>query len=118
MALWIYLIVPYNIESDIKRCLMVYKKIMGTCPAYINELLELNKQPAQQKYTRYIREKEEGRTFSATTSRCWNHLPLKLRASQSVNTLKNALYKHFKLSQLRDNIFTPFLDILFLDRMI
>ena len=56
--------------------------------------------------------------FSATTSRCWNHLPLRLRASQSVNNLKNALYKHFKLSQLRDNIFTPFLDILFLDRMI
>ena len=25
--------VPYNIESDIKRCLMAYKRIMGTCPA-------------------------------------------------------------------------------------
>ena len=62
---------------------------------------------------RYIREKEGGRTFSATTSRCWNHLPLKLRASQWANTLKNALYKHFKLSQL-----TPFLDNLFLDCMI
>ena len=34
--------VPYNIESDIKRCLMAYKRFMGTCPAYINELLELN----------------------------------------------------------------------------
>ena len=38
---------------------------------------------------------------------------LKLRTSQSVNTLKNALYKHFKLSQLRNKIFTPFLDNLF-----
>ena len=33
--------VPYNIESDIKRCLIAYKRIMGTCPAYMNELLEL-----------------------------------------------------------------------------
>ena len=100
---------------------------MGTCLAYVNEQLELNNSQCSRNTRganltilprRYIREKEGGRTFSATTSRCWNHLPLRLRASQSVNTLKNALYKHFKLSQLRDNIFTPFLDILFLDRMI
>ena len=45
-------------------------------------------------------------------------LSVKLRTSQSVNMLKNALYKHFKLRQLRDKIFTPFLDNLFLDRMI
>ena len=102
-------------------------RIMGTCPAFINELLELNNTQHNRitrganltiSPRRYTTEKEGGRTFSATTSTCWNHLPLKLRASQSVNTLKNALYKHFKLSQLRDNIFTPFLDILFLDRMI
>ena len=92
--------VPYNIESDIKRCLMAYKRIMGPCPAYINELLELNNSQHSRNtrganFTilprRCIREKEGGRTFSATTSRCWNHLPLKLLTSQSVNTLKNAL---------------------------
>ena len=119
--------VPYNIESDIKRCLIAYKRIMGTCPAYMNELLELNNSQHSRNTRganltilprRYVREKEGGRTFSATTSRCWNHLPLKLRTSQSVNTLKNALHKHFKLSQLRDKIFTPFLDNLFLDRKI
>jgi len=68
---------------------------------------------------RYIREKKGGRTaFSAITSRCWNHLRLKLRTSQSVSTLKNAFYKYFKLSQLRDKIFTPFLGNLFLDLML
>ena len=36
--------------------------------------------------------------------------PLKLHASSSVNILKNALYKHFKLSQLKKKIFTPFLN--------
>ena len=44
--------------------------------------------------------------------------PFELRASQSVNTLKNTLYKHFKKSQLRHKTFTPFLDNLFSDRMI
>ena len=43
---------------------------------------------------------------------------LSLCTSQSVNNSKNALYKHFKLSQHRDKIFTPFLDNLFVDRMI
>lgn len=33
---------------------------------------------------KYTREKEGGPTFSVTTSRCWNHLPIKLRTSQSV----------------------------------
>lgn len=33
---------------------------------------------------KYTREKEGGPTISVTTSRCWNHLPIKLRTSQSV----------------------------------
>ena len=48
-------------------------------------------------------------TFLPTT-KCWNHLPLKLRASSTVNKLKNALYKHFKLSHHKNKVFTPFLD--------
>ena len=97
---------------------MAYKRIMGTCPAYINEQLELNNSQHGRNTQGanltilprgYIREKEGGRAFSATTSRCWDHLPLKLRASQSVNTLNNALYKHFKSSQLRDKNFYSFL---------
>ena len=44
--------VPYNIESDIKRCLIAYKRIMGTCPANIERIVRTKQQPAQQKYTR------------------------------------------------------------------
>ena len=58
--------------------------------------------------TRFNRAKEGGRTFSVTTTKCWSHLPLKLRASTSVTILKNALYKHFKLIQLKNKVFTPF----------
>ena len=59
---------------------------------------------------RYNWVKEGGRTFSSRTLKCWNHFPLKIRTSQSVNIFKNLLYKHFRLSQLRDRIFIPFLD--------
>ena len=34
--------VPYYVETDIKRCLIAYKRISGTCSDYINDLLELN----------------------------------------------------------------------------
>ena len=34
--------VPYYIESDIKRCLLPYKIILGTYPDYTSELLQLN----------------------------------------------------------------------------
>lgn len=90
---------------------MAYKKIMGTADK--NELWELNNSQHSQNtqsansiilHRRYIREKERGCMFSATTSRCWNYLPLKLRTSQSVNTL-NTLHKHFKLCQFREKIF-------------
>ena len=106
---------------------MAYKRIIGICPAYISELLQLNNSQHSRNtrganFTilprKYIREKEGGRTFSVSTSRYWNHLPIKLRTSQSATILKNALCKHFKLSRLRDKWFTPFLDNLFLDRMI
>ena len=78
---------------------MAYKRIIGICPAHINELLELNNsQQSRNKrganFTilprKHTREKEGGRTFSVTTSRCWNHLPIKLRTSESVDILKNA----------------------------
>ena len=34
--------VPYNVETDIKRCFIAYKRISGACSDYINDLLELN----------------------------------------------------------------------------
>ena len=77
--------VPYNIESDIKRCLMAHKRIMGTRPDYINVQLEPNNSQHSRNTRganltilprRYIREKEGDCTFPATTSRRWNHLPL------------------------------------------
>ena len=108
----------------IKRCLIAYKRISGACPDhdYIIELLELNSSQHNRNTRganlnmlprRYNRAKETDRAFSVTNSKCRNHLPLKIRSSSSVNILKNALYKQIKLTQFRDRIFTPFLDINF-----
>ena len=91
---------------------------MGACQDYTNELLELNSSQNSRNTwganlnilsRGFNRVKEGARNFSVTTSKCWNHLPLRIRTSSSVNILKNALYKHHKLSQIRDRIFTPFL---------
>ena len=64
---------------------------------------------------RFDRVKEGDRTFSVTTSICWNHHPLRIRTSTSVFFLKNALYTHLKLSQIRCRIFNSFLSNHFLD---
>ena len=45
---------------------------------------------------KFNRVKEGDRTFSITTSKCWNHLLLRIRTSSSVNVL----YKHLRLSQI------------------
>ena len=100
--------VPYYVESDIKRCLIAYKRVSGAYPDYISELLELNSSQHSRNTRganlnifprRYNRAKEGGRRFSVTNSKCWNHLPLKIRSSSSVNILKSALYKQIKLTK-------------------
>ena len=64
--------VPYYVESDIKRCLIAYKRISGAYPDYISELLELNSSQHSRNTRganlnmlprRYNRAKEGGRTF-------------------------------------------------------
>ena len=64
---------------------------------------------------RFNRVKEGDRTFCVTTSICWNHRPLRIRTSASVFFfLKNALYTHLKLCQIRGRIFNSFLSNHFL----
>ena len=99
--------------------MIAFKRISGAYPDYVSELLQLNSSKHSRNTQganlnilprRYNRAKEGGRRFSVTNSKCWNHLPLKIRSSSSVNILESALYKQTKLTQFRDRIFTPFLD--------
>ena len=78
---------PYYVKSDV-ICLIAHKRISGACPDYISELIELNSTLTAASiveiheapiltYCLEDTKKEDGRTFSVTTSKCWNHLSLK-----------------------------------------
>ena len=92
--------VPYYVESDV-ICLIAHKRISAACPDYISELIELiTAQTAasvveihEAPILTYCLEDtiERRRVVSVTTSKCGNHLPLKIRSSTSVNILKSAL---------------------------
>ena len=91
---------PYYVESDV-ICLIAHKRISGACPYYITDLIdfitaltaasivEIHEAPI----LKYCPEDtiEPRRVVSVTTSKCGNHLPLKIRSSSSVNILKSAL---------------------------
>ena len=91
---------PYYVESDV-ICLIAQKRISGACPDYISELIELitaltaasvveiHEAPI---FTYCLEDTiERRRVVPVTTSKCGNHLPLKIRSSTSVNILKSAL---------------------------
>ena len=73
---------------------------MGACLLYINDLLRLNNSQRNKNTrganftilpTRFNKAKEGGRTFSATTTKCCNHLLLKLSASCAFKRATNLL---------------------------
>jgi hypothetical protein len=111
--------VPFYVEADVKRCLVAYKRSADTCPDYIKDLLILNGDQHKRNtrsalYTilppMYNRVKEGGCTFSVTTAKCWNYLPLKLRTCSSIYIFKKELYRKHKTNQINDKVFNPFLD--------
>lgn len=73
---WVPSVTPSQI---IKRHLLAYKRIMGLCPTYMNELLEQNSSQRSRvtrsaKFTflpsRFNRAKEGGCAFSVTAAKC------------------------------------------------
>lgn len=108
---------PCFIESDIKRCVLAFKRLHNNVPDYINNLLKLNSEQhrrstrnAHIKFVtpRYVREREGGKTFSVVTSKLWNKLPIKLRSSPSLRVFKKGLRNIFLDFQTKNNIFPSF----------
>ena len=93
---------------DINPCLIAYKGLRGDVPAYLNNLLKLNSN-IHSRQTRYCnfnltsprnnRQTEGGRTFTSTTCKAWNSLPLSSRQRDSVNSFKEALWNEFFTQQ-------------------
>ena len=94
--------VPFYAESYINRCAVIYKRLNGNTPAYINDLLIRNSDTHNRttrfcnlnlRCPRYKRSSEGGRTFAVRATKEWNKLSVDLKQSSSVNNFKLSLFR-------------------------
>ena len=79
-----------------------YKRVNGSLPNYLNEDLVINN-TQHNRSTRYAsynsicpyykRETEGSLSFVVSATRLWNNVPLNIRKSDSVKSLKTHLFK-------------------------
>ena len=88
---------PFYVESDIRKCIMIYKRTITATPEYLNRVLNLNSQQHSRNTgsadlslvtPKYNRTTEAGRTFSMTAVGLWSKLSLSFRSASSINCLK------------------------------
>ena len=79
--------IPFYRESHIKQCALIYKRLKGNTPNYLNELLVINSSmhTRNTRYCnlnlfcpRYSYATEGGRSFTFRSIRDWNSLPRSL----------------------------------------
>ena len=89
---------PFYEESKVNKAVFAFKSINGETAPYLRETLKLNREQhcRNTRYAevnficpKYKRETEGGRTFSVTTIKLWNSLPLNLRRHLNVRIFKN-----------------------------
>ena len=73
---------PFNLESDIKKCILAYKRTIGETPDYINKLL-IGDLGSIVSITAEELGVSSHRSFTVTASKLWNNLPLKFTISDS-----------------------------------
>ena len=113
---------PFYVESDTRKCIMIYKRTINATPEYLNKLLNLNSQQHSRNTRsanlslvtpKYNRTTEAGRTFSITSIGLWNKLSLSSRPASSINCFKYLLYNCFLNHQSEFKQFTSFPDFKF-----
>ena len=109
---------PFYIEAHINRCTLVYKRINGLAPTYINDLLIRNcdihnRNTRYSKLNlncpRYKRETEGGRTFTVKTIKAWNSITSDLKKSHIPSIFKRNFLKYFLTKQRETLTFESFL---------
>ena len=89
---------PFYEESKINKAVLAFKIVNGETAPYLRESLKLNREQncRNTRYAevnlicpKYKRETDGGRTFSVTTSKLWNSLPLNLRRNLNARIFKN-----------------------------
>ena len=107
-------------NSKINKCVIFQKRVNGSLPNYLNEHLTINntQHNGSTRYAShnsicpyYKRETEGGRSFAVSATRLWNNVPLNIRKSDSVESLKTHLFQN----NLRSTAtFRPFKELTFI----
>ena len=95
--------IPFYEQAKIAKCCIIYKRLQGHVPTYLKSLLKLSCE-THSRQTRYAnfnlacpivkRQKEGGRTFTVTTCKLWNSLPLTTRKLATLSSFKKSLCKN------------------------
>ena len=101
--------IPFYEQHKIDKCIIMYKRINGYLPNYLNEHLILNnkRHSRNTRYSsinavcpKYRRETEGGRSFAVSATRLWNSTPIEIRKLDSVACFKKNMFaKIFKEQQ-------------------
>ena len=91
------------------KCIIMYKRINGYLPNYLNEHLILNnkRHSRNTRYSsinavcpKYRKETEGGRSFAVSATRLWNSIPIEIRKLDSIACFKKYMFaKSFKEQQ-------------------
>ena len=101
--------IPFYEQHKIDKCIIMYKRINGYLPNYLNEHLILNNKRHSRNtkyssinavYPKYRRESEGWRSFAVPATRLWNSIPVEIKKLESVACFKKTvLAKIFKEQQ-------------------
>ena len=89
--------IPFYEQSRIDKCSIIYKRINGTLLSYLNDyiIINNNRQVRSTRYAntnilclKYRRETEGGRTFSVSSAKLWNSVPLDIRKADTLPCLR------------------------------
>ena len=101
--------IPTSSQHKIDKCALMYKRVNGMLPNYLNDHLVLNnkRHSRDTRYAtinavcpKYKRETEGGRSFAVTATKLWNNLPLHTRKLDSVTCLKKNMFARIFKEQL------------------
>ena len=97
--------IPLYEQSRIHKCSIIYKRINGTLPVYLNDhiIINNNRHARNTRYAninivcpKYRRETEGGRTFSVYAAKLWNSVQLDTRKADSLPCLRTTRLAEFK----------------------
>ena len=93
--------IPFYEQSKINKFAIFHKRVNGSLPNYLNEHLTINNSQhnRSKRYANYnsicpyYKRETGGRSFAVSATRLWNNVPLNIRKSDSVKSLKTHLFK-------------------------